>query len=87
MAFYKNEVNGYINSIYKASGAGNITEKEYQTILGVIHNKPPRTDTADYRLKTDLTWEAYELHTIPYPQNDDLNSDELRVGAGRLRLE
>lgn len=77
MAFYKNEVNGYINSIYKASGAGNITEKEYQNILDVIHNKPPRTPAEDYRLKADLTWEAYELQPIPEPQDDDLNSDEL----------
>lgn len=71
--------NGYILSI----GTGEfvrgkeLSEKEYREIKETITEKPSRTEMTDYRLKTDLTWEAYELPPMPDPQEDDLNADEL----------
>lgn len=53
--------NGYIVSIVKGVSNGNITEAEYNNLLDIIHNKHQAPSGYDYRLKTDLTWELYEL--------------------------
>ena len=60
MRFYKTIENGYITSIGTGGGGTEITETEYNEILSVIQNKPPRDGSIDYRLKADLTWEQYE---------------------------
>lgn len=62
--YQKNIENGYIVSIVKGVSNGNITENEYNTILAVIRNKPTAESGFDYRLKTDLTWELYELTIV-----------------------
>lgn len=63
MSFFKNEKNGYIESICETGYEkdGNLTESEYYEILNAIQNKPVIKNGFDYRLKTDLTWEEYEL--------------------------
>ena len=67
-----------------STGTGNggveITEEEYNEILSVIHNKPPRTATTDYRLKTDLTWE--ECETDPDPDPDPTPEEILDILLG-----
>jgi hypothetical protein len=40
---------------------GNITKEEYDEILEIAQNKPVSREGYDYRLKTDLTWEEYQL--------------------------
>ena len=60
MRYYKTIDNGYITAIGTGGGGTEITEQEYNTIMAVIQQKPPRTVTTDFRLKTDLTWEEYE---------------------------
>jgi hypothetical protein len=62
-------------------GEGNlgeeITEAEYNAILEIIHAKPARTDTTDYRLREDLTWEAYEVE-LPEPDpEEELTAEEI----------
>lgn len=42
-------------------GGEEITADEYKTILDTLRNKPTPPAGFDYRLKTDLTWEQYEL--------------------------
>ena len=42
--------------------------------MTVIHNKPPATETIDYRLKTDLTWEQYEKETPA--EEEELTAEE-----------
>lgn len=71
--------NGYIFSVGTGSfvRGEEITADRYEEIQAVISHKPARTEMTDYRLKTDLTWEAYELPPMPDPQEDDLNADEL----------
>lgn len=55
------KANGYIVGVGTGESGEEITESEYNEILAIIHNKPPRTDTADYRLREDLTWEEYPV--------------------------
>lgn len=74
--------------IQKINGGGcyfngrEITAQEYEEILDVIHNKPEKTDTTDYRLKEDLTWEAYEVPPPdPDPELDAAEAFEVIFGG------
>ena len=72
MRFYKTIDGGYIISIGTGNGGEEITEQEYAEILTVIRNKPTAREGFDYRLKTDLTWEEYELPPVePEPPTDE----------------
>ena len=65
MRYYKLIEGLYIVAIGTGGGGVEITEAEYNTIMAVIQSKPPRTETTDYHLKTDLTWEEYEREEEP----------------------
>lgn len=61
MRYYK-QLNGeYFSAVGIEIGGEEITADEYKTIMDTIHNKPTPPAGFDYRLKTDLTWEQYEL--------------------------
>lgn len=47
--------------------AEEITAERYADIIAAFSSKPAPTDKIDYRLKEDLSWEAYE---IPEPQDE-----------------
>ena len=82
MRYYKTIENGYITAIGTGGGGTRITETEYNTIITVIQNKPPRTETTDYHLKEDLTWEEYER--IDPVEPEELDPDEtLNILLGR----
>lgn len=68
--------NGYIRRVEASNcgGGQKITEAEYNTILAVIRNRPA-AEGKGYRLKTDLTWEAYDLPPEPEPSDADELSD------------
>ena len=68
MRYYKDIQNGFIVAIGTGGGGVEITETEYESILVVIRNKPARTETTDYHLRQDLTWEEYERIE---PSDDD----------------
>lgn len=76
--FYKISANNYIAAIGVGNAGTSITESEYNEILSVIHNKPSRTETTDYRLKTDLTWESYEIE--PIPEEEPTEEDYAEAG-------
>lgn len=77
MRFYKQIENGYISSVGTCGRGGTeVSEAEYKTILEAIHAKPEATGTTDYRLREDLTWEAYEVEP-PEPEEDELGPDEV----------
>ena len=76
MRYYKQTVNGYIIAIGTGGGGEEITEQEYNEIMTVIQNKPARTETTDFHLKTDLTWEEYERPTDPEPEPSDEDKAE-----------
>ncbi len=73
---------GYIIAIGTGEGGVEITESEYTEILDIIHNKPTATDTTDYRLKLDLTWEPYEIDPPdPDPELDDAEALDILLGG------
>lgn len=45
-----------------------ITEERYRAIKQAVSEKPLEMEGKVYRLKTDLTWEEYDL---PIPSEDD----------------
>ncbi len=68
MRYYVQTENGYILTIGTGNSGTEITESEYAEILSVIQSKPVGTETTDYRLKDDLTWEEFEVET---PEEDE----------------
>lgn len=71
MRYYKTVDIDFIVSVGTGSGGVEITEQEYAEVLAVIRNKPTARDGYDYRLKTDLTWEEYEMPPVePEPPTE-----------------
>lgn len=70
--YYKSVADGYIVGIGTGIGGNEISQREYNTILAAIRTKPERTDTTDYKLKEDLTWEPYPVE----PPSEELDADE-----------
>ena len=64
------KANGYIVGVGTGESGEEITEEEYETILSIISDKPHATETSDYRLREDLTWEEYEIPPMPEPEPD-----------------
>lgn len=75
MRFYKIINNGYLVAIGNGSGGVEITETEYNSILGIIHNKPTAPEGYDYRLKDTLEWELYELPPMPIEDEEATAED------------
>lgn len=75
MKYYKQISDDYILAIGTGLGGIEITETEYNSILSTIQSRPV-SDTQGYRLRADLTWEAYDLPPEPEPSDDDEISDE-----------
>lgn len=75
MKFYKYVDDGYIVCVGTGGMGEEIGEDEYNEIMTAIQNKPMRTETNDFRLKEDLTWEEYETE-IPEP-GEDINPEEI----------
>lgn len=75
MRHYKQTSADYIIAIGTGSNNTEISEVEYNNILTVIRNRPA-AEGKGYRLKTDLTWEAYDLPPEPKPSDDDEISDD-----------
>ena len=54
----------YIVLIGTGSGDDEISKEEYETILSVIHNRPTADPGYTYKLRTDLTWELWEVPVV-----------------------
>lgn len=70
------------NEIIMAVGEGmrngiTISDEEYKKILLIIKNKPTAPDGYDYRLRTDLAWEMYELPQQAEDDSTEYTEDEL----------
>lgn len=82
MRYYKQVIDGYIPGIGTGDGYTEISEVKYNEIKGIIRNKPAATETTDYRLKADLTWEEYEIDPPdPDPELDDDEALEILLGG------
>lgn len=76
MRYFKSLSDGYIYAIGTGSGGIEITEAEYNEIMEIIQNRPI-AEGKGYRLKTDLTWEAYDLPPEPeLSDEDEISADE-----------
>lgn len=73
---------GYILAIGENIGGTEISEDEYSAILSVIRTKPQATETTDYRLRENLTWEEYEKDPPdPDPDIDDAELLDILLGV------
>ena len=70
MKYYKQISDNYIVAIGTGHGGIEITEAEYTEIMSIIQHCP-QTAGKGYHLKTDLTWEEYDLPPVPEPSDDD----------------
>ena len=64
----------HIIAIGTGAGGTEIAKVEYDKIMAIIQ-KRPSADGKGYRLKADLTWEAYDLPPEPEPSDEDELSD------------
>lgn len=77
MRYYKLTESDYLMAIGAGHGGTEITESEYNNILSIIRSRPTPPAGCGYRLKTDLTWEQYELPPEPEPSDtDEITDDE-----------
>lgn len=82
MAYWKLIDAGYVVAVGTGAGNTKITEAEYSAILAVIHEKPSAVGTTDYRLREDLTWEAYEVEPPEAdPDVDDAEALNILLGG------
>lgn len=81
MRHYKLIDGGYILAIGEGNGGEEITRAEYETILAAIHALPEAPAGKGYRLKTDLTAEAYDLPAEP-TETDISDSEALSIILG-----
>lgn len=66
--------NGYIIGLSEITGE-DISAAEKESILAAIESRPTPQSGYSYRLKTDLTWELYELQPEPSDE-DEISTDE-----------
>ena len=74
MRYNKQTSNNYVIAIGTGAGGTEITKAEYDEIMAIIQNRPA-AEGKGYRLKTDLTWEEYDLPPEPEPSDEDELSD------------
>ena len=83
MRYCEFDENGYIIGIGTGAGGVEIDKARYDAVIAALALKPAETDTVDYKLKTDLTWESYQVEPLePTPQ--EIESDYAE--AGRILL-
>ena len=72
--YYKQTDDVYILAVGVGVGGMEISAAEYSEILSIIQNRPI-AEGKGYRLKTDLTLEAYDMPPEPEPSDEDELSD------------
>lgn len=73
MRYYKQIEDDYIVAIGTGNSYTEITEDEYNNILSIVHSVP-HEDGKGYMLKTDLTWEEYDVDPV---EEDDASAEEI----------
>lgn len=74
MRYYKQISDNYIIAISTGYGGEEITESEYNEIMAVIQSCP-HADGKGYKLRTDLTWEEYDLPPEP-PEEEEITLED-----------
>ena len=77
MRYYKIIENEYIKGIGQGYDGIEIEINEYNEIMEIIQNKP-QSNTYGYKLKSDYTWEKYEL---PPKEEEEISEIEQKAQA------
>lgn len=85
MSYYKVTSNDYILAIGTGNVGEKITESEYNEILSVIHSAPYK-DGYGYRLKTDLSWEEYEM-PVPEPVEEEAIAEDYEQALQEMGVD
>lgn len=73
MRYYEYVTDGCIIAVGSSvSGGEEIPEERYNAVMDALANAPEDTDTTGYRLRTDLTWEPYDIE----PVEEDIDEAE-----------
>lgn len=72
MRYYKVINDGYLDLVGTGFGGTEISEDEYNAIIEIVKTCPTAPDGYAYRLKTDITWELYELPIV----EEELTAEE-----------
>ena len=75
MRYFKSLSDGYIYAIGTGSGGTEITEAEYNELMAIIQNTP-KSAGKGYKLRTDLTWEEYDLPPVVVSDDDEISAEE-----------
>lgn len=76
MRYFKITSGGYIVVIGENGQNGEpISENEYNAIQSAIKSAPVPVSGMSYRLREDLTWEAYEVDSESAPE-EELTAEE-----------
>lgn len=85
MRYYKIVDGDYLLAVGTGNGGEEITEAEYSNIVDMIRSGPTAQEGYGYRLKSDLTWELYELPVTAEETDPELTAEEaidIIVGGG-----
>ena len=75
MRYYKQIQDNYILAIGTGYGNDEISEQDYNEIMSVIQSCPNENGKG-YFLRTDLTWEEYDLPPVVLSDDDELFASE-----------
>ena len=75
MRYYKQLSDNYILAIGTGYGGEEISEQDYNKIMSVIQSCPNENGKG-YCLRTDLTWEEYDLPPVVLSDDDELSAEE-----------
>ena len=64
---------------------GNCTAEEYAEVQNALRNAPTPQDGYGLRLRTDLTWEEYELPPEPEPEPSE--EEDMRMALEVLGVK
>lgn len=76
MRYYKIADGDYLLAVGTGNGGEEITEAEYNNIVDIIRSSPNAPGGYGYRLKSDLTWELWELPVTPDDADPELTAEE-----------
>ena len=80
MRYYKQVSDGIILSFGEGRGGEEISEEEYLAIQNALEAKPEATETTDYMLRADLSWEAYDVEPVE-PEIDEAEAFDIIFGG------
>ena len=82
MRHYKIIDGDYLIAIGTGSGGEEITVEEYDGLKAVIGERPAAPEGYGHKLKTDLTWEEYELPPVVEEVDSETALKEIMEALG-----